>query len=163
MLYWPINSQPSRLPKFMDKVSGDYWTCNNNGVATYGTVFVTCTFYDGQPLPCDSGSFDPTGKAPNGECSGKCPARLPASERGATSVDICMTLNTNLFVMSAALDRIVALNSDTNDYQLIREGEEVDNARRRRRLHGHRCALRLPPPTPLTSSTAHWTLEGCSK
>jgi len=83
--------------------------------------------YEGQHAPCKSGSYDPTGVAPSGVCSNICPPHLPYSKPGSTTFSDCLTTNANLFVVSTALNRIVAINADTDDYQLIKEGGEVDN------------------------------------
>jgi len=102
------------------------WYCAPDGA--YLTVSIECTLYDGQSVPCESGSYDVTGiaSAAIGECSDKCPSHLPASKPGSTTIGDCFTVITNLFVLSDALNRIVALNADAKDYQLIKEGGAVD-------------------------------------
>jgi len=60
------------------------WKCSNNPF-TPKSVTITCSLYDGQPVSCDSGTFSPTGVAPNGDCEDKCPSNLPYSPKGNNS------------------------------------------------------------------------------
>ena len=65
------------------------------------------------------------GVAPNGACPNRCPARLPLSAPGALTAAACFTPLANLFVVAATLNRLVALNADTSDFQLLSEGGAV--------------------------------------
>ena len=64
--------------------------------------------------------------APNGECTEECPAHLESSKAGSTTIDDCFTIKTNMFVVSDAANRIAAINADSDYFQLIKEGGEVD-------------------------------------
>jgi hypothetical protein len=66
------------------------WNCvDGSEFGRYLPVSISCTVYDGQPLPCSSGSFDPAGEAPYGICSSSCPSDLPNSPLGSTSIEDC--------------------------------------------------------------------------
>jgi hypothetical protein len=44
------------------------WQCNGNFGFVTKPVSIECSFYIGQHLPCISGTYEPSGEAPNGEC-----------------------------------------------------------------------------------------------
>ena len=100
------------------------WTCAPDGENK--PVSIECTLYEGQLVPCNSGTYNITGNAPSGECTNTCPPHLPYSKPGSTTFDDCLTVGANMFVVSTGLNRIVVLNADTDDYQLLKEGGEVD-------------------------------------
>ena len=68
------------------------WQCSNYPF-TLKSVIITCSLYDGQPVPCNSGTFSPTGVAPNGDCEDKCPSNLAYSPEGNNSPTrtLCLT------------------------------------------------------------------------
>jgi len=102
---------------------GDYsWNCDDNGYYVTGTVAITCSHYSGEPLPCNRGTHSPTGSAPDGVCGTKCPSHRQYSRPGSTTREDCFTPYTNVYVVSDALNRIMALNADKSDYWLISEG-----------------------------------------
>jgi len=44
------------------------WQCAHISTFVLSSVTITCSLYDGQPVPC---------VAPNGDCEDKCPSNLP--------------------------------------------------------------------------------------
>ena len=64
-------------------ITDPHWKCvtsSNTYVSSYTTI--KCTRYDGQSVLCKSGTFSPTGVAPNGDCQDKCPAHRSYSRKG---------------------------------------------------------------------------------
>jgi len=100
------------------------WQCAPTGA--WYPMSIECALYNGQRVPCKMGTYNITGKALNGLCT-ECPVLLESSSKpGSTIIDDCFTVTTNVFVTAKESNRIVALNADTDDYQLIKEGGEVD-------------------------------------
>jgi hypothetical protein len=67
------------------------WQCATNaGTTVPRPVAIECSFYEGQSIPCVSGTYDSSGEAPYGACSNSCPPELPSSSPGGTSVDDCL-------------------------------------------------------------------------
>jgi len=105
------------------------WHCGHTTSFVLSSVTITCSLYDGQPVPCNSGTFSPTGVAPNGDCSDKCPSNLPYSPKGSTSISQCLTLYNNIYVVSIASNRVTAINADTKQFELITEAGVIDDPR----------------------------------
>ena len=83
--------------------------------------------YDGQTIPCNSGTFSPTGLAPNGDC--KCPSNLPYSPRGSNSTSQCLALNNDIYSVSSLSNRVTALNADSKQFELLTEAGVIDDPR----------------------------------
>jgi hypothetical protein len=113
---------------FQDPVNP--WQCSDNAAGFAGrAISIECTFYDGQPLPCAVGTFDPSGVAPNGDCPNSCPPHLPATIAGATSAADCFTYATNLVLVSAGTNRLTEFNGDSSSYVMMIEEGNLDNPR----------------------------------
>jgi len=105
------------------------WLCVHISAFVLSSVTITCSLYDGQPIPCGSGTFSPTGVAPNGYCLGKCPSNLPYSPKGSTSISQCLTLYNNIYAVSDASNRVTAFNADTKQFELVMEARVIDYPR----------------------------------
>ena len=88
---WAVSSMCGAFSGHAYGDAGDYpflntaptWMCDVP--FTLKPVTITCSLYDGQPVPCNLGTFSPTGVAPNGDCLDKCPSNLPYSPKGNNS------------------------------------------------------------------------------
>jgi hypothetical protein len=99
------------------------WQCSTEGgVFVNRIVYIECSFYDGQPLPCSPGKYEASGEAPNGDCANSCPPHLPTSHPGSTALSSCMTHGANFLLISSATDRLMEFNSDESDFSLAFEG-----------------------------------------
>ncbi|GMI19877.1 hypothetical protein TeGR_g9691, partial [Tetraparma gracilis] len=101
------------------------WQCGNNGAFVPRSASIECSFYDGQPLPCSRGKYEPAGEAPGGECSSSCPPHLPTSPPGSNSLSSCMAIGSNFLLVSSATDRLMELNIDASDFSLAIEGGDL--------------------------------------
>jgi hypothetical protein len=82
------------------------WSCANSPFVNR-PVTIECSFFDGQPLPCSPGKYEPAGEAPGGDCASSCPPHLPTSPPGSTSLSSCMTHGANLLLVSDATERLM--------------------------------------------------------
>ena len=92
------------------------WDCYDTAGGTIsgywatGAVSITCSLYDGQPIPCNSGTFSPlgpwgAGMAPNGLCEDECPTHLEYSPKGKHSPHILPhILPRILLIVSCTID-----------------------------------------------------------
>ena len=101
-----------------------HWGCSDNGVAVYKPMSIACSLYAGQHTTCNFGTFNSSGVGPEGNCY-PCPDHLESSPPGSTSVSDCFTMQSNMYVVSRTSNRIVALSSDTHQYELVVEGGDV--------------------------------------
>ncbi|GMI20062.1 hypothetical protein TeGR_g14243, partial [Tetraparma gracilis] len=102
------------------------WACSENGPLVPGySVTIECSIYDGQPLPCSPGKYEPAGEAPGGDCTSSCPPHLPTSPPGSTSLSSCMSLGSNFLLVSDATDHLMELNFDESDFSLAIEGGDL--------------------------------------
>ena len=71
--------------------TSSHWNCydtQGGGLAwVWVPIYITCSLFDGQPIPCNSGTFSPAGlwgagMAPNGLCEDECPSHLQYSPKG---------------------------------------------------------------------------------
>ena len=132
---WSIHSVCGPMAAKAYGNAGDYpfldtstsWMCANTPFIA-SSVTITCSLYIGQSAPCSSGTFSATGSAPAPHpCSSSCPPHLSYSPRGATSLSQCLTLYNNFYAVSAGSNRATALNADTKQFELIKEGDYIDS------------------------------------
>ncbi|GMI19291.1 hypothetical protein TeGR_g6601, partial [Tetraparma gracilis] len=100
------------------------WQCAD-GASGSRPVTIECSFYDGQPLPCSPGKYEPAGEAPGGDCASSCPPHLPTSPPGSSSLSSCLTHGANLLLVSDATERLMELNRDASDFSLAIEGGDL--------------------------------------
>jgi len=90
---------------------------------------ITCTVYElvpGAQATCVPGTHNSTGEGPDGLCH-PCPSNFESSYSGATSVDDCFTIATNLLTASAKNNRVTAFSPGSSHHELLAEGGEVDH------------------------------------
>jgi hypothetical protein len=51
-----------------EDTAASMWQCENNGQFVAKPASVECSLYNGEFLPCNSGTYESSGVAPNGEC-----------------------------------------------------------------------------------------------
>ena len=121
-------------------------------------ISVSCSMYEGQQAPCRKGTYDESSMASEGRCEGQCPPGTPLSIPGASSAAECLTVFSNLFLASPLSDRVVAMNGDTERYELIKEGGVLSNPRslvfiNSKRARPHRTELNWHLTTALAGTT----------
>lgn len=106
--------------------TAETWLCGNAFAPVPTAATIECTYYDGEMRPCFPGSFEPTGRAPNGICNGTCPSNFPASSYGSMSITDCQPMGVNFLVVSFAGDRLMEFNGDSEDFLTAIDGGELD-------------------------------------
>jgi hypothetical protein len=88
-----------------------------DGAFVTGLLRITCSHFEGRTRACQPGSFEASGVAPDGMCSGVCPPHLPTSFLGSKSLEACMTLGANLLAVSMSGDRVLEFDPDESNFR----------------------------------------------
>ena len=118
------NAASNGVHPFVD--TSPTWACASGGSWAFPSMSISCSFFIGDHIECESGTHNTTGFGPEGKCNNKCPVHLPLSFPGSTSANDCFTPYANILTVSNSVNRITAFSPDSKKHGLLTEGEKVD-------------------------------------